>query len=99
MNFLRAIKWLLWVFLPPLLINVAVLWDSAALVLETGQCPPAPPDIPAYPCTLGDFILRMTLGPFAIMGQFLILTAWLIIGLPASLGLWGVIKRKLGKHE
>lgn len=45
-------------------------------VVETGMCPAAPPDIPAYACTPGEYILRMTFGPWALIGHMMVWMAW-----------------------
>src|SRR3989304_4433976 len=72
---------------PCLVSSLAAGWDLPEVV-ATGVCPPAPPDIPAYPCSAQEYLLRMTVGPWALAGHILIwctlaaivVTAWLLVG-------------------
>ena len=73
---------------PCLVSSLAAGWDLPEVV-ATGVCPPAPPDIPAYPCSAQEYLLRMTVGPWALAGHTLIWwswaalvgTAWLLVAL------------------
>ena len=83
-------KWT-WLFLlsmvlPPLLMSTAWILPGALQVLQTGTCPPAPPDIPPHPCSLGTYLIRMTVGLWALMGQLATWLSWFV----ANLVLWGV---------
>jgi len=65
----------LWL-LPPLTISLGTVALGLPEVLQTGMCPAAPPDVAAYPCTASDYLLRMTLGPWALLGHIALLGAW-----------------------
>ncbi len=73
-------------FLPPLLMSVSWIWPGAIAVIKTGMCPSAPPDIPPYPCTLSDYLLRMTVGVWALMAHLVTWMAWVVF----NFLLWGV---------
>ena len=60
---------------PCLISSLAAGWGLPAVV-ATGVCPAAPPDIPAYPCSPQEYILRMTVGPWALPGHILIWCTW-----------------------
>lgn len=60
----------------PILVSLGTVLAGLPDVVQTGMCPPAPTDIPAYPCTPGEYILRMTLGPWAVLGHILIWLVW-----------------------
>jgi hypothetical protein len=77
---------LLSMFVPPLLMSVAWIWPGAVTVIQTGTCPPAPPDIPAYPCSLGEYLARMTWGAWALMAHLITWMAWVVV----NFILWGV---------
>jgi hypothetical protein len=81
-------KWLIPALgIPALLSLLAAGWGLPG-VLASGMCPPAPPDIPAYPCSPLDYVLRVTLGPWALPGHLLIwitslslmAASWLLVG-------------------
>lgn len=71
----------------PCLISVLAVGPGLLGVVASGTCPPAPPDIPAYPCSPLDYVLRMTLGPWALPGHLfiwisslaLVGAAWLLV--------------------
>lgn len=70
---------------PPLLLSAAWVlpgaWDMAA----SGACPAAP-DATPHPCSVGDYLWRMTLGLPALLGHgFMWITWWVL-----NLGLWGL---------
>ncbi|WP_204141843.1 hypothetical protein [Halomicronema sp. CCY15110] len=71
---------------PPLLMSLSWILPGAIAVIQTGSCPPAPPDIPAYPCSLGQYLVRMTVGAWALMGHLLTWMAWFAV----NFVLWGV---------
>jgi len=87
-NWLNILAWLGVLLVPPVLINVWLLLPGVIQVNKTGICPPAPPDIPAYPCTVGDYIFRMTLGPWALPAQLLLLFAWIGVVVPTIAGFY-----------
>ncbi len=68
---------------PCLVSSLAAGWGLPAVV-ATGVC-----DIPAYPCSPQEYLLRMTVGPWAFAGHILIWciwaalvgTAWLLVAL------------------
>ena len=68
---------LLFVVLPPLIISFITILPGALEVRQSGMCPGAPPDIPPYACSVGEYLMRMWLGPFAIMGQAVICFLWI----------------------
>ena len=84
----------LWV-VPPLLVSAAVVAYGVPSVYRSGMCPAAPPDIPAYPCTVLDYLLRMTVGPWALLGHLTIAGAWTIT--LGCLLLLGMIWRSLSR--
>lgn len=47
-------------------------------------CPAAPTDIPAYACTVGDYVLRMTVGGFAFVAHLMLLS----LCLAGMIALW-----------
>ncbi len=61
---------------PPATVSLILVGSGLPSVLQTGLCPPAPPDIPSYPCTAFDYLLRMTVSPFALMGHIAVGIAW-----------------------
>jgi hypothetical protein len=63
------------VAIPCLFSALAAGWGLPGVV-ATGLCPPAPLDIPAYPCSPSDYLLRMTVGPWALAGHLFIWCAW-----------------------
>ncbi|HET7011000.1 MAG TPA: hypothetical protein VFI11_09515, partial [Anaerolineales bacterium] len=72
----HAVSILAWWIVPPLVIGGAFIASGLVEVLRLGMCPPAPPDIAAYPCTASDYILRMSLGPWALVGHITIFSVW-----------------------
>lgn len=74
----RRIAWLLLAasFLVPLLISAGTVAAGVPEVVATGMCPAAPPDVPAYSCTVLDYVMRMTVGPWALMGHFAVWSVW-----------------------
>jgi hypothetical protein len=73
---------------PCLVSSVTVGWGLPE-VIATGLCPSAPPDIPAYPCSPVEYLLRMTVGPWALAGHMLIWCTW--IGLAGAAGLFLIL--------
>lgn len=71
---------------PPLMMSLAWILPGAIAVGQTGTCPPAPPDIPAYSCSLGEYLLRMTVGTWALMGHLVTWMAWVVV----NFILWGL---------
>lgn len=55
-------------------------------MIQTGICPPSAPDVPAYPCGLGEYLFRMTLGVWALMGHLVTWIAWFV----ANFIFWGL---------
>lgn len=47
------LAWFLFLFVPPIAYSAFISWPGLKHVIATGYCPPAPTDIPAYPCTVG----------------------------------------------
>jgi hypothetical protein len=70
-----ALALALWIG-PPAAVSLILVGSGVPAVLQTGMCPPAPPDIPSYPCTAFDYLMRMTVSPFALVGHIAIGIAW-----------------------
>jgi hypothetical protein len=70
-----ALALALWIG-PPMAVSFILVGSGVPSVLQTGMCPPAPPDIPSYPCTAFDYLMRMTVSPFALVGHVAIGIAW-----------------------
>lgn len=66
-------------FIVPLLLSLGPVAAGLPQVMDSGMCPAAPTDIPPYPCTPREYLLRMTLGPWAMMGHVVIWTAWCVV--------------------
>jgi len=86
----RPRRWI-WLFLislvlPPLIVSAAGVIPGAITVIQTGTCPPSPPDIPAYPCSLWEYLWRMIFGVWAFVAHFFIWLTWAVI----NFVLWGV---------
>lgn len=77
---------LLSMIVPPLLMSLSWIFPGALTVLQTGMCPPAPPDIPAHPCSLGQYLTRMTVGSWALLGHLVTWMAWVV----TNFVLWGI---------
>jgi len=77
---------LLSMIVPPLLMSLSWILPGTLAVLETGTCPPAPPDIPAMPCSLGEYLFRMTFGVWALMGHLMTWMSWIAV----NFILWGI---------
>lgn len=73
-------------FLPPLLMSATWILPGAIAVMQTGTCPAAPPDIPPYPCSLGEYLARMTFGAWALMAHLLTWMGWFV----ANFVFWGL---------
>jgi hypothetical protein len=69
---------ILWIGVP-FVVSVALIGPGLLQVAGSGMCPPAPPDVGAYPCSVGAYLLRMTLGPWALMGHILLWTIWTVV--------------------
>ncbi|MEL6179801.1 MAG: hypothetical protein AAFS10_12655, partial [Myxococcota bacterium] len=71
----RIARVCMWIFivlmvwcLPPLLPGVLLSAEEIMDVAQTGMCPPAPTDIPAYPCSVIEFIVtRVIFNPWAFV--------------------------------
>jgi hypothetical protein len=98
-KWLVIMAWMGLLLLPPLLINVWLLLPGALEVAQTGICPPAPPDIPEYPCTPADYVLRMTLGPWTLPLQLLMLFGWIGVVVPTGAGLYFLVRRLVHRSE
>ena len=85
--------WLLVWLLPPLLSSVALVYPEWQAVRETGMCPPAPMDIPAYPCTPNEYLGRALASPFAVMGMMVVCVGWGVVWGGISAVGWLVYKR------
>jgi hypothetical protein len=72
-----ALLGVLWIA-PPALVSLVSIVSGLPAVLETGLCPPAPPDIPAYPCTAIEYVARMAVGPWALMGHLAVVLVWTV---------------------
>jgi hypothetical protein len=87
---LRFRRWLLLfltsLVIPPLGMSFAWVIPGAMTVVQTGICPPSPPDIPAYPCSLGEYLFRMTFGIWALTAHLLTWISWVIV----DFILWGI---------
>lgn len=59
----------------------SIFFDALSLEMT---CPAAPTDIPPYPCTLGEYFLRMTVGGWALIGHVLFFSFVLAV----AIGLW-----------
>ena len=68
--------WTTVLIIPPILISFSMMYKGLVKVIQTGMCPPAPTDIPAYACSVSDYIYRMTVGGFAIIGNIIIVLTW-----------------------
>jgi hypothetical protein len=55
---------------------LAMSFDS--IVNFNGICPAAPTDIPSYPCTFEEFLMRIFFSPWAIMGIMMIYPFWFL---------------------
>jgi hypothetical protein len=80
-----------WVIAESLLIGPDLL-----TVLATGTCPAGPPDVSPYPCTPWEYLLRMFLGPFSLIGQALLAGTWTMIygaGLFCCGAAWAIARR------
>lgn len=58
---------------------LVICWHDLVQVVNTGMCPAAPTDIPPYPCSLSDYVLRMTVGPWGLLSNITIFGGWLVI--------------------
>jgi hypothetical protein len=67
----------LWIT-PPLAVSLASILAGLPAVLDTGMCPAAPPDVAAYPCGIDDYLARMTVGPWALIGHVTVAGVWTV---------------------
>lgn len=82
--------------LPPLLVEAAVIGPELAEVVATGMCPPAPTDIPAAPCTPGEYLQRVLFGVWSLPFHVLVWGGWtVLLGTCAVAGAagWAVTRR------
>ncbi|MBP7281335.1 MAG: hypothetical protein KBA66_07160 [Leptospiraceae bacterium] len=56
---------------------IAISFDS--IQNFNGICPAAPTDIPAYPCTFEEFLIRIFFSPWAIMVSIMIFPFWFLV--------------------
>ena len=91
-GWLRIIAWLGLLLAPPILINILILLPGALQVAQTGICPATPPDLVAYPCGVEDYVMQMTLEPWALPGQLLLLFGWMGIVVPTGAGVYALVK-------
>ena len=75
-RFAASARWLMLAMAVPCLVSLLMAGWGLPAVVSTGLCPPAPPDILAYPCTPLDYVMRMTLGPWSFIGHVLIWMVW-----------------------
>lgn len=77
-------------FVVPFLISFGTVASGLPEVVSTGKCPAAPPDVPPYPCTVQDYLRRMTVGPWALMGHLVVWSGWcgimVLVGVGVLLG-------------
>ena len=71
---------------PALMLSISGIVPGAMVVAQTGVCPPAPTDVLPRACSVGDYVLRMTLSPWAIVGHLFIWMGWVV----TNVILWGV---------
>lgn len=82
---------LLSMVVPPLLMSLSWILPGAIEVIQTGTCPPALPDIPAHPCSLPQYLTRMTIGLWALMGHLATWMSWIVVNfLLWVVGMFGV---------
>ncbi len=75
---------------------VAISFDS--IQNFNGICPAAPTDIPAYPCSFEEFLMRIFFSPWAIMASMMIFPFWFLVHLIFTYILFRIFwKRKIGK--
>ena len=83
---------------PPFVIHFTLIAGELFEVVQTGQCPAAPPDISAYKCTGLEFYSRMLFGGFAFVGTALIFIVWQPI-LGGFVALYVVASRKMKEYR
>lgn len=88
----RAI-WTGILLLPPILINVYFLLPGAFQVSQTGICPSPLLDRQAYPCSPVDYLISMTLAPWSLPMQLLLLFGWMGVVVPIGAGIYFGVKR------
>jgi hypothetical protein len=71
---------------PPLIMSVGWVLPGAIAVVQTGTCPVFAPDLPAYPCSVWEYLFRKTVGLWALMGHLITWTSWIMF----NFVLWGV---------
>lgn len=67
------------ILVPPALVFAWQLLDGVGAVMKTRQCPPAPPDVPAYPCSVFSYLQQRALGGWAVAGLLLMLVEWMVL--------------------
>lgn len=91
---MKKSRWLLLALLswslPWLGMELALLGPDLWVLMTEGMCPSGPPDVSAYPCTVPEFLLRMFLGPFALIGQLMLAGAWSAVWVCGAIGVVGV---------
>ena len=60
----------------PAVCSFAIMLPGLVDVFRTGMCPAAPLDIPPAPCTPWEYFLRMTVAPWALIGNLGIAIGW-----------------------
>lgn len=64
---------------PWVVMEAALIGPDLVDVLLTGTCPAGPPDVSPYPCSPWEYLLRMFLGPFALIAQIMLAGAWTLV--------------------
>ena len=59
-----------------LIYAISISFDS--IQNFNGICPAAPTDIPAYPCSFEEFLIRIFFSPWAIMATVIIFPFWFL---------------------
>ena len=91
-----GVAFVLSIWIPPLLFIGTHLIAGVIQVSQTGMCPSAPPDIPAYACSVGDYLGRMTFGFWALMGNITVVIAWALIDMCLwvfGFGIWAIAQK------
>lgn len=70
----------------PLMLEGVIVGASFAGEYD-GTCPGIM-DIPAYPCTPGEYLQRILFSPFALPAHVLVIGGSLVCSLPLVAGLW-----------
>lgn len=85
---------IVFVFLPLCLLIVGEVFF--AVVTYNGMCPGIM-DIDPYPCSLGHYIRRNTVSPFAFAANLMLMGVWLVFAL-LVLVIWWLIRRVVNRR-